>query len=113
LFVGNQADKAISTRSVERIVKSCCKIAGVSNIVPHSFRHGTAHNILERGGTVADVQKTLGHRSPLSSMKYLQYSDREHERRSKMFFLNQSTISTFAPFDLKQGLIYDEVNSEH
>ncbi len=85
LFVGFQNKKAITTRSIERIVKICCEKAGVKNVVPHSFRHGTAHNILEKGGTVADVQKTLGHRSPLSSMKYLQYSDREHERRVKMF----------------------------
>jgi len=86
LFVGREIDdKAITTRSVERIVKMCCEGAGIKNIVPHSFRHGTAHNILERGGTVADVQKTLGHQSPLSSMKYLQYSDREHEMRAKKF----------------------------
>lgn len=89
LFVGRKINgKAISTRSVERIVKTCCQKAGVNNVVPHSFRHGMAHNILEKGGTVADVQKTLGHRSPLSSMKYLQYSDNEHERRAKMFLVD-------------------------
>lgn len=84
--IGN---KAISTRSIQRIVKLCCQRAGVQNIVPHSFRHGMAHNILERGGNVADVQKSLGHRSPLSSMKYLQYSDLEHERRAKMFLIEE------------------------
>lgn len=89
LFIGlKKSDKAITTRSVERIVKMCCQKAGVTNIVPHSFRHGKAHYILENGGTVADVQKTLGHRSPISSMKYLQFSDLEHERRAKMFLAN-------------------------
>ncbi len=88
LFVGSQMnDKAISTRQVERIIKACCEKAGVSNIVPHSFRHGLAHNVLEKGGNVADVQKMLGHRSPLSSMKYLQYSDREHAKRAKRFLI--------------------------
>jgi site-specific recombinase XerD len=86
LFISRDIhQKGISARTVQRIVKTCCAGAGLDNIVPHSFRHGLAHNVLEKGGNVADVQKMLGHRSPLSSMKYLQYSDIEHERRAKRF----------------------------
>ena len=89
LFIGRQVNNgALTTRSVERIIKFCCEGAGIKNIVPHSFRHGLAHNVLEKGGNIADIQKMLGHRSPLSSMKYLQYSDIEHERRAKMFLAN-------------------------
>lgn len=88
LFLNSTKQRgAISRRSVERLVKACCKIAEVRNVVPHSFRHGMAHNILEKGGNVADVQKVLGHRSPISSMKYLQYTDKEHERRIKNFLM--------------------------
>lgn len=98
LFLGRKIyDKAITTRSVERMVRMCCEGAGIKNIVPHSFRHGTAHNILERGGTVADVQKTLGHQSALSSMKYLQYSDKEHERRAKKFLTPEPLTADKAP----------------
>ncbi len=97
LFVGrNIDDKGLSRRSVERIIKMCREGAGMKNIVPHSFRHGTAHNILEKGGNVADVQKTLGHRSPLSSMKYLQYSDKEHERRAKKFLTDEPLTANMA-----------------
>jgi len=108
LFVGNCINgKGISTRSVQRIIKTCCERAGVKNVVPHSFRHGTAHNILEKGGNVADVQKTLGHRSPISSMKYLQYSDKEHQRRAKMFLQEPFDSIRFSPLqmlDKKVGL---------
>jgi site-specific recombinase XerD len=81
--------RVLTRRNVREIIAMCCKKAGIDHIVPHSFRHGKAHNILENGGNVADVQKTLGHLSPLSSMKYLQYSDKEHERRSKMFLVEE------------------------
>ena len=90
LFFAQQPTKnanPITTRSIERIVKRCCVGAGVKGIVPYSFRHGMAHNVLEKGGTVADIQKMLGHKSSLSSMKYLQLSDIEHERRAKMFLM--------------------------
>ena len=101
LFVSELINcQGITTRTVERIVKKCCKKAGVVNVVPHSFRHGTAHNILEKGGTVADVQKTLGHRSPLSSMKYLQYSDNEHRRRAKMFLQDSLVPNAIYPLQM-------------
>lgn len=105
LFVNNLINgKAITTRSVERTVKTCCERAGLTNIVPHSFRHGKAHIILEKGGTVADVQKILGHRSPLSSMKYLQYSDVEHQRRAKIFLQEPESIFTLKELDTKMSM---------
>lgn len=105
LFVNNLINgKGISTRSVERTVKTCCERAGIQNIVPHSFRHGKAHIILEKGGTVADVQKILGHRSPLSSMKYLQYSDVEHQRRAKIFLQEPESIFTIKGLDMKMAM---------
>jgi site-specific recombinase XerD len=106
LFVGCFInDQGITTRTVERIVRDWCKKAGIKNVVPHSFRHGKAHYILEKGGTIADVQKTLGHKSPISSMKYLQYSDKEHQRRSKMFFPEvQESIFTLKQLDTKMSM---------
>ncbi len=105
LFVNNQTNgKGITKRSVERTVKTCCERAGIENIVPHSFRHGKAHIILEKGGTVADVQKILGHRSPLSSMKYLQYSDVEHQRRAKIFLQEPESIFTLKALDTKMSI---------
>lgn len=105
LFVNNLINgKGISTRSIERTVKMCCERAGIQNIVPHSFRHGKAHNVLEKGGTVADVQKILGHRSPISSMKYLQYSDVEHQRRAKIFLQEPESIFTIKTLDTKLSL---------
>lgn len=105
LFVNNLINgKGITKRTVERTVKTCCERAGIQNIVPHSFRHGKAHIILEKGGTVADVQKILGHRSPLSSMKYLQYSDVEHQRRAKIFLQEPESIFTLKELDTKMSM---------
>ena len=64
-----------STRTAERIIKKYAKLAKIEKkIVPHSFRHGKAHRILDSGGSVKDVQEALGHISPISSFRYLQFS---------------------------------------
>lgn len=85
--VGRSYSHRITSRSVQRAIKELCERAGIQNkITPHSFRHGRAHRILERGGTVADVSQILGHSDPSSSFTYLQWNNKELERRAKMFF---------------------------
>lgn len=65
-------------RTVERIVKKYVNKAEIKKtIVPHSFRHGKAHLILDSGGGVKDIQETLGHRNPASSFRYLNLNKAE------------------------------------
>lgn len=75
----------ITPRQVQRIFKKVCEQAGVKGLVPHSMRHGKAHRILKKGGTLKDVQETLGHSTIISSMRYLNLSKEEQQERSKLF----------------------------
>lgn len=90
LFVGRFGDGTISrrltTRSVQRMIKELCVKAKIEKqISPHSFRHGKAHRVLDLGGNPKDVQAILGHCDPSSSFTYLQWNDKEFEKRAKMF----------------------------
>lgn len=78
----------ITTRTVQRWVHDACKAAGVTRkITPHSFRHAKAHQILKRGGSVADIAKILGHsdKNPSAAFNYLKLSKGEVEERAKLY----------------------------
>lgn len=88
LFI-NLAGSRLTTRSSERIIQKYLHLAKIDKkIVPHSFRHGKAHTILDNGGTVKDVQYILGHQSPVSSFSYLNFNDIEQNKRA-LSFLNK------------------------
>lgn len=73
-------------RQCERIVRKYAELAGIEkHITCHSFRHTRAHVILDNGGTVKDVQETLGHMDPRSSFAYLTLSRTEAIERSRKF----------------------------
>ncbi len=75
-----------SKRSCERIVRKYAELAKIrKHITCHSFRHTRAHVILDNGGTVKDVQETLGHLHPESSFAYLSLSRTEAISRSRKF----------------------------
>ena len=84
-FSGESRLFQITSRQVQRIFKKVCEQAGVKGLVPHSMRHGKAHRILKKGGTLKDVQETLGHSTIISSMRYLNMSKEEQQERSKLF----------------------------
>lgn len=79
----------VSTRTIQRWVKEIALRAGIEKkISPHSFRHGRAHRILEKGGTVKDVQICLGHseQNPQASFSYLKLDPQEAEKRLRGLF---------------------------
>ena len=82
-------DRGITVRQVQRIITDTKDRAGIDRkITAHSFRHGKAHQVLERGGTVKDVQAILGHSNPVTSFQYLHYSDAELEAKARTFLKN-------------------------
>ena len=72
LFTSNRGDR-YSTRTLQKIVKDAAKKAGLHNwkeIHPHTLRHTFATHLIENDYTLSDVQATLGHKSPETSMIY-------------------------------------------
>ncbi len=86
LFTSNRGSR-YSTRTFQKIVKDAAKKAEIHNwkdIHPHTLRHTFATHLIENNYTLSDVQATLGHKSPETSMIYT------HNNRGKM-------ISTKSP----------------
>ena len=91
LFIGSHfsyTTKRLTTRAVQRMIKYFAERAGLEKkISPHSFRHGKAHSILAKGGTVKHIQAILGHsdKNPAASFVYLQFDNKEMEKYAKQY----------------------------
>jgi integrase/recombinase XerD len=86
LFTSNRGEK-YSIRTFQKIVKDAAKGAGIRDwkeVHPHTLRHTFATHLIENDYTLSDVQATLGHKSPETSMIYT------HNNKGKM-------ISTKSP----------------
>lgn len=90
LFIASSHNRRhrITTRTIQRWTKEACLKSNIKRkISPHSFRHAKAHRILEKHGTVKDIQFILGHseNNPISAFSYLRLNSNESERRTIMF----------------------------
>ncbi len=78
----------ITIRQVERIIEQVGKNAGLKkNLTPHSFRHGKAHDMLNRGANVKEIQSVLGHSelNPRAAFQYIKLDNREQKSILKKF----------------------------
>ena len=70
LFVG-KSGKALSTRSIELIVREIAKDSKInSKITPHSLRHTYATDLLNNGADIRSVGELLGHESLSTTQIY-------------------------------------------
>ena len=68
--------KKYSIRSLEKIIKTAAKKAGINkNVHPHTLRHSYATHLIDNGYAVTDVQAMLGHKSPETSLVYVHSSN--------------------------------------
>jgi integrase/recombinase XerC len=75
LFAGS-AGRRLTTRHVARRLELWLKRAGIDRrITPHAFRHTLASRLLAQTGNLRLVQRALGHRSIVSTVRYAQLPD--------------------------------------
>jgi site-specific recombinase XerC len=88
LFVGflttGEYSNRLTQRSVERWYEGFSKVLGIK-VVPHGERHGKAHDILDKSGSLADVMNILGHTTLASTTRYTGYGGKEMEEKANKF----------------------------
>jgi len=79
-------DKALTTRSVQNIVKKYVRAAGITKpISPHSIRHTVGTNMAVNEAPLLVIQQFLGHSDPKTTMRYIRRAD---ELASKAYQYN-------------------------
>lgn len=83
---GRSWGKQVGNHAVYAFLVQYSKWAKLPRIVnAHSFRHHKGHDIVQKGGSMADVQQILGHANITSSQVYVQFNDRELQERADKF----------------------------
>ena len=79
LFLNHRGGR-LSTRSIQTAVRRYARAAGIRDGVhPHTLRHSFATHLLERGASLRQVQRLLGHSSISTTQVYADTYDEDLE----------------------------------
>ncbi|MEM4230580.1 MAG: tyrosine-type recombinase/integrase [Candidatus Pacearchaeota archaeon] len=80
IFLFSNKDKPLTTRNIQKIIKSVAKKAGINKkVTPHTLRHSFATHLLESGVDIRKIQVLLGHSRIDTTQIYTQVSGKELE----------------------------------
>ena len=82
LFCRINSDKALSRKTLDRIMKKTCQKAGISNNDKwhcHTLRHTRAIRLAENGLDLKEVQYWLGHVDVKNTQIYYQFTTRQYD----------------------------------
>ena len=83
---GKKEIKALTRRSIERIVKHYAIQAGISKkVTPHVIRHCFATDLLQNGADIRSVQIMLGHSNIATTQIYTHITDKQLREVHKKF----------------------------
>ena len=78
LFLGQEKEKHITTRTVEKIFSNACESAKIlKKATVHSLRHSFATHLLESGVDLKYIQDILGHKSSKTTEVYTHVSTKQ------------------------------------
>ncbi|MCX6785902.1 MAG: tyrosine-type recombinase/integrase [Candidatus Komeilibacteria bacterium] len=86
ISVANQQQgQRLSVKGVGESLRRYSNRAKIPYLNAHSFRHHMGHDVIKKGGSAADVMNILGHSTLASSTIYTMMTDRELEKRYRVF----------------------------
>ena len=74
-----KGDGRLSVVSINNIWNEVCRAAGITGKTPHAARHAMGKRVLKHTGSVAAVQRQLGHKNAAYSLAYARPSPEELE----------------------------------